>query len=54
MLSLKLMIVAVLFASTVVLTLIGARSAEECRLARLRRAQSKWAEMTDRSSTRDP
>jgi len=54
MLSLKLMIVAALFASTVVLTLIGARSAEECRLARLRRAQSKWAEMTDRSSTRDP
>ncbi len=34
--SLKLMVVAALAASTVVLTLIGARSAEECRLSRLR------------------
>jgi hypothetical protein len=41
--SLKLMIAAALFASTVIRTLIGARSAEECRLARLRQAQERWA-----------
>jgi len=46
--SLNLLIVATLAASTVVLTLIGARSAEECRLARLRAAQVRWAAMMDR------
>jgi hypothetical protein len=48
MLSLKLMIAAALFASAGFLTLIGARSAEECRLARRRAAQERWAETTDR------
>ena len=51
MLSLKLMIAAALFASTVVLTLIDARSAKEYRLARLWQAQETWAETMDRSNT---
>ena len=50
----NLLIVAALAASTLVLTLIGVRSAEECRLARLWRVQQAWAEIMDRSSTRDP
>jgi len=46
--SLNLLIVAALAASALVRTLIGVRSAEECRLARLWRAQEEWAETLDR------
>ena len=45
---LKLMIAAALFASAGVLTLIGARSAEDAGLAQLGAAQERWAETTDR------